>query len=176
MEEQRALLNQLMGINRDGDKPDLEILDFRDSRICKSYLAGLCMADLFLNTKMDMGECSCIHDPDMKKMYEKARENKDFGYESTLEKELIKHHTVVVRKIQSSQRRLVKEGTGEKEIVTSKEVLEATILLQEALVKVEDAGLEGNVTVALECMREVEEYVKQRAHAEVCQNHHKSSQ
>ena len=58
MDEQRALLDQLMGLNRDGDRPQDEISDFRDPRVCRNYLAGLCLSDLFSNTKMDMGECT----------------------------------------------------------------------------------------------------------------------
>jgi hypothetical protein len=42
MDSQRALLDSLMGINRNLDRQDDEIKDYRDERVCKFYLVGLC--------------------------------------------------------------------------------------------------------------------------------------
>ena len=42
MDSQRALLDTLMGINRNLDREEDEITDWRDKRVCKCFLAGLC--------------------------------------------------------------------------------------------------------------------------------------
>jgi hypothetical protein len=42
MDEQRALLDSLMGFNRNSDRLDGELTDFRDERVCKFYLLGMC--------------------------------------------------------------------------------------------------------------------------------------
>lgn len=42
MDSQRALLDSLMGINRDGNREEDEISSYRDDRVCKYFLLGLC--------------------------------------------------------------------------------------------------------------------------------------
>ena len=42
MDEQRALLDQLMGVNRNLDRAKEEIKDYRDKRVCKFFLLGVC--------------------------------------------------------------------------------------------------------------------------------------
>lgn len=42
MDSQRALLDSLMGINRNNDRDADQIHDFRDDRVCKFYLTGMC--------------------------------------------------------------------------------------------------------------------------------------
>ena len=80
MDSQRALLDTLMGINRNQDRDEDDIRDFRDKRVCRCYLIDLCphgrtllgriigelfvilsVVDLFQNTKADMGPCKLFH-------------------------------------------------------------------------------------------------------------------
>eukprot|EP01041_Mallomonas_annulata_P004362 gene4362-8679_t len=42
MDSQRALLDSLMGINRNNDREGDEISGFKDDRLCKFFLCGLC--------------------------------------------------------------------------------------------------------------------------------------
>lgn len=42
MDSQRALLDSLMGVNRNHDREADKVQDYNDSRICKNYLLGLC--------------------------------------------------------------------------------------------------------------------------------------
>jgi hypothetical protein len=46
LEEQRRLLDALMGSSRNGERAK----HFTDSDVCKYYLCGLCPHDLFMNT------------------------------------------------------------------------------------------------------------------------------
>ena len=57
MDSQRELLDSLMGINRNNDRENEEISDYRDERVCKFYLVGMCPHEMFVNTKMDCGPC-----------------------------------------------------------------------------------------------------------------------
>lgn len=42
IDSQRALLDSLMGINRNNDREEDEVTDFRDDRVCKFFLVGMC--------------------------------------------------------------------------------------------------------------------------------------
>ncbi|RHY30094.1 hypothetical protein DYB32_004629 [Aphanomyces invadans] len=163
MDAQRALLDELMGRNRDGDKPEEDISDFRDSRVCKRFLCGLCPHDLFQNTKMDMGDCEKLHLPKLKVAYEaeKAKPNpRDYGYENDLLRELERYVSDVEKKISRAQKRL-EEQEGARpptlaDIENNKEVLEITAEIADLMQKAEDAGNEGEVDLSMELMAQVE--------------------
>lgn len=148
MDAQRALLDELMGRNRDGDKPEEDITDFRHSRVCKRYLCGLCPHDLFQNTKMDLGECANLHLPKLRLQFERerlAQPDRDISYDQELERDLIKFISEVEKKIQRAQRRL-EEQDGAKapslmDFENCKEVLEITAEIQEVMLKAEEAGM-----------------------------------
>lgn len=42
MDSQRALLDSLMGINRNNDREQEQVTDYRDDRVCKFFLVGMC--------------------------------------------------------------------------------------------------------------------------------------
>jgi hypothetical protein len=42
LESQRALLDSLMGINRNNDREEDQVGNFRDERVCKFFLTGMC--------------------------------------------------------------------------------------------------------------------------------------
>ncbi|KAF1778202.1 Peptidase C2, calpain family [Phytophthora cactorum] len=74
MDAQRALLDSLMGLNRDGDRPDDDAtMDFRHPRVCKPYLCGLCPRELFQNTRLDLGTCKSLHLPTLRSAYEEQK-------------------------------------------------------------------------------------------------------
>lgn len=168
MDEQRALLDQLMGMNRDGDREETILTDFRDDRVCKHYLAGLCIHDLFQNTKMDLGECAKYHIPELKEAYDLCK--KDYRYERSLEQELLKYHRDIQRKIHQAQQRLdvqdskednnndpVSSATDSAVNMKTAELLEITAEIQEAIEQVEILGLDGEVFKALEFIQKVDE-------------------
>ncbi|KAG6623451.1 Spliceosome subunit [Phytophthora cinnamomi] len=106
MEAQRALLDSLMGVNRDGDRPDDDPqLDFRHPRVCKPFLCGLCPRELFQNTRVDAGACALLHSPSIRAAYEQQGARR-FGYERALAAELSWLLADVERKIAKAQRRL----------------------------------------------------------------------
>ena len=66
MDEQRALLDQLMGSTRDlsdTQKDRVHKIRFSDQNVCKNYLCGLCPYVAFAATKSDMVSgvlCWCL--------------------------------------------------------------------------------------------------------------------
>jgi len=73
MDSQRALLDQLMGKmrNLNEDEKALHQQSWSDSNICQHYLVDFCPNELFINTKVDRGECGKEHDDDLKREYQK---------------------------------------------------------------------------------------------------------
>ncbi|KAG5832913.1 hypothetical protein ANANG_G00296240 [Anguilla anguilla] len=76
------LLDELMGRDRNL-APDEKRCDVRwdHETVCKYYLCGFCPAELFTNTRSDLGPCEKIHDENLKKMYEKSSRFMKDGYE-----------------------------------------------------------------------------------------------
>ncbi|RLN73931.1 hypothetical protein BBJ28_00004463 [Nothophytophthora sp. Chile5] len=176
MDAQRALLDTLMGRNRDGDRPEEDISDFRHPRVCKPWLCGLCPHDLFQNTKMNLGVCESLHLPEMRAAYERhvSATGSDLGYEQQLVRELTVLVADVEKKIARGQKRLdevVMEDEEEQEgeddalldAADAKRVLELTAGIQEAMGQVKEAGNEGEVERSIELMQKIEELKRVKA-------------
>jgi hypothetical protein len=141
MDEQRALLDSLMGRNRDGDRPEEDISDFRHPRVCKPFLSGLCPHELFQNTKLNLGVCAQLHLPVLQAAFEAQA---DCAFDAELERELGRFLTDVDRKIGHAQRRL-EEQDGAKplsllDVEQSAEALQLATEIQDFLQQAEDAG------------------------------------
>nr|DBA20184.1 TPA: hypothetical protein GDO54_015900 [Pyxicephalus adspersus]DBA20185.1 TPA: hypothetical protein GDO54_015900 [Pyxicephalus adspersus] len=78
--QMRALLDQLMGTARDGDETRQRV-KFTDDRVCKSHLLDCCPHDILAGTRMDLGECTKIHDLALRADYEIASKEKDLFFE-----------------------------------------------------------------------------------------------
>lgn len=85
LDAQREYLDSLMGINRNNDRQGDAVKDFRDERVCKFFITGMCPHDLFVNTKLDEGPCPKVHSDALKNDFEAAG---DAGmYDHILERE-----------------------------------------------------------------------------------------
>jgi RNA-binding protein Luc7-like 2 len=47
-------------------------IKFTDPKVCRNFLAGICPHDVFVNTKMDLGQCPKTHSQRLKDEYEAA--------------------------------------------------------------------------------------------------------
>lgn len=157
MDAQRALLDSLMGFNRDGDRPGEDVRDFRHPRVCKPWLCGLCPRELFQNTRLDAGACQSLHVPELKEAYEKERVSRDFGYERALAAELSKLLADVEKKIARGQKRL-EEDDGEGRA----QVLQLTQEIQDAVKQAEKKTQSGQVDASLELLQQVEVLKRKR--------------
>ncbi|KAL3673959.1 hypothetical protein V7S43_001644 [Phytophthora oleae] len=152
MDAQRALLDSLMGLNRDGDRPDEATMDFRHPKVCKPYLCGLCPHDLFQNTRLDTGACKSLHLPSLRSAYEEQTPKRDFGYERALASELSKLLADVEKKIARAQRRLVEDG---EDLQDRTQILQLTQDMQDAALQAEQAK-DGGADKSLQMMEKVE--------------------
>jgi RNA-binding protein Luc7-like 2 len=168
----RKQLDELMGVNRNGDRVNLIIKSYDDERVCKYELAGLCPYKLFPNTKQDLGKCpyECCPVPEkFKKQYDedKANKNIDLGYERDLEQFLEKLVNECDDRIARAQRRLeaqqknaltnepieLKNVREEMETIT-KQVEELTVAMQLD---------EANVLIErLEALKKEKEMIEQK--------------
>ena len=87
MDEQRRLLAELLGTSSHG------ISSYRDDRVCKRFLAGLCPATLLAKAKEFhhiVGFCDLMHEESHKRDYEAESESvkETLGYSRILEREL----------------------------------------------------------------------------------------
>jgi len=76
MDATRALLDQLMGPNRNriqgDDTPETR---WDDDKTCPWHLCGFCPHGLFKNTKEDLGTCTLLHSPMLKAEFTKQPEH-----------------------------------------------------------------------------------------------------
>ncbi|KAG5188699.1 hypothetical protein JKP88DRAFT_25649, partial [Tribonema minus] len=118
MDETRALLDQLMGRERDVplDKRTNRKRHFTDDDVCKFHLVGLCPYALFNNTKSDLGEHPNGEEDndDMKEMYEARplEERERYGYERQLLRCLEELVAGVDRKVERNRERCNLENSG----------------------------------------------------------------
>eukprot|EP00747_Dinoflagellata_sp_TGD_P158967 gnl/TRDRNA2_/TRDRNA2_177860_c0_seq6.p1 gnl/TRDRNA2_/TRDRNA2_177860_c0~~gnl/TRDRNA2_/TRDRNA2_177860_c0_seq6.p1 ORF type:complete len:277 (-),score=1.95 gnl/TRDRNA2_/TRDRNA2_177860_c0_seq6:1267-2097(-) len=116
MEQQRALLDQLLGSNRNllaNQIPEAK-KKFFDADVCKYYVSGLCpFYELFKNTKSDLGPCRYpIHEDRYRDEYDaltqKARSK--YRYETDLKYVLKEMVREMDRKIKKNRQRAEEEN------------------------------------------------------------------
>eukprot|EP01104_Vermistella_antarctica_P011329 TRINITY_DN3155_c0_g1_i1.p1 TRINITY_DN3155_c0_g1~~TRINITY_DN3155_c0_g1_i1.p1 ORF type:complete len:318 (+),score=38.55 TRINITY_DN3155_c0_g1_i1:134-1087(+) len=150
--QQRALLDALMGADRDGDSSRVKA--FTDDDVCKNYLCGLCPHDLFTNTKQDLGECSGLHDPKLKMEYDEARKTKDFGYEKDFKRMLDDKVHECDNRIRRLQGRLEDEPDAAK--VSSEDEDKLADEVKRLCAEAEKMGEEGMIDESMELMAQAE--------------------
>ena len=79
VDAQRALLDSLMGMNRNHEGAD--IVDYKDDRLCRPFLHGICPIDGFINTKMACGSCDKIHSEEFKEQFQNSSDKHLFDDE-----------------------------------------------------------------------------------------------
>jgi len=152
MDEQRKILDALMGANRNGEPVDQK--SFTDEDVCKFFLVGFCPVELFINTKMDVGECKKLHQEALKDEYDEARKKKDYGYDLELERELEGIISDCDRKINNARKRLEHNQEVEKQHNAAEEDEHAPEI-ERLLKKVEELGEEGQVDESMKVMEQV---------------------
>jgi hypothetical protein len=70
----RAALNQQRAVVAELFTSALSaVTDFRDARVCRHFLAGLCTADVFFRLKLSPAACERVHDEALVAAYDAAR-------------------------------------------------------------------------------------------------------
>ncbi|XP_014668629.1 PREDICTED: putative RNA-binding protein Luc7-like 2 [Priapulus caudatus] len=151
----RAMLDELMGTARDGEsKSDVK---FTDTNVCRSFLMGCCPFDILSGTRLNLGDCSKVHDLALKADYEMASKSKDLFYDldaleqlQTFITDADKQTEVAKQKLAETQEQLSEEATGMLD-----KVHEFAESIGKTLAKAEQLGANGNVAESLKLMEEV---------------------
>ncbi|XP_016391991.1 luc7-like protein 3 [Sinocyclocheilus rhinocerous] len=163
------LLDELMGRDRNL-APDEKRCNVRwdHETVCKYYLCGFCPAELFTNTRSDLGPCEKIHDENLRKMYEKSSRFMKEGYERDFLRYLQSLLAEVERRIRRGHARLAlsqaQQNSGapgpsgkneeKSQVLTTK--------IEELVVQIEELGSEGRVEEAQGMMKLVEQLKEER--------------
>ncbi|CAL8283523.1 unnamed protein product [Merluccius merluccius] len=155
--QMRALLDQLMGTARDGDETRQRV-KFSDERVCKSHLLNCCPHDILSGTRMDLGECSKIHDLALRADYEIASKERDLFFELDAVDHLESFIADCDRRTELAKKRLAEtqEEISAEVAAKAEKVHELNEEIGKLLAKAEQLGAEGNVDEAQKVLQEVE--------------------
>ncbi|XP_051538213.1 putative RNA-binding protein Luc7-like 1 isoform X1 [Myxocyprinus asiaticus] len=155
--QMRALLDQLMGTSRDGDESRQRV-KFTDERVCKSHLLNCCPNDILSGTRMDLGECSKIHDLALRADYEIASKERDLFFELDAVDHLESFIADCDRRTELAKKRLAEtqEEISAEVAQKAEKVHELNEEIGKLLAKAEQLGAEGNVDEAQKILQEVE--------------------
>ncbi|XP_055510275.1 luc7-like protein 3 [Leucoraja erinacea] len=165
------LLDELMGRDRNL-APDEKRQNVRwdDDSVCKYFLCGFCPAELFTNTRSDLGPCEKIHDDNLRKYYEKSSRFMKVGYEKDFLRYLQNLMADVERRIRRGHARLALSQTAATTGTptggpVSKNEEKGQVLtekIEELLEQIEELGSEGKVEEAQGMMKLVEQLKDER--------------
>uniref|UniRef100_A0A4W3K4U5 LUC7-like 3 pre-mRNA splicing factor n=2 Tax=Callorhinchus milii TaxID=7868 RepID=A0A4W3K4U5_CALMI len=137
--------------------------------VCKYFLCGFCPAELFTNTRSDLGPCEKIHDDNLRKYYEKSSRFMKVGYEKDFLRYLQNLMADVERRIRRGHARLALSQNATTGATTggpvSKNEEKGQVLtekIEELLEQIEELGSEGKVEEAQGMMKLVEQLKDER--------------
>ena len=160
------LLDELMGVNRNGDRQDLIIEQFTDPRVCKYDLLGLCPYKLFPNTKFDLGPCPypcCPVPPKFIKQFEEKKAQYFDTYAHQLEKILAQIQDGCDEKIAKAQQRL--DVQHKKDLNKNNEPVELQNIkkeIEKVTKQIEELTTEGEYEEAQKLMERLESLKKEK--------------
>ncbi|KAK0140695.1 putative RNA-binding protein Luc7-like 1 [Merluccius polli] len=131
---------------------------FSDERVCKSHLLNCCPHDILSGTRMDLGECSKIHDLALRADYEIASKERDLFFELDAVDHLESFIADCDRRTELAKKRLAEtqEEISAEVAAKAEKVHELNEDIGKLLAKAEQLGAEGNVDEAQKVLQEVE--------------------
>jgi len=159
MDEQRALLDALMGANRNNDQKKKELDDYTDDRVCKFFISGYCPHDMFINTKMDCGSCPKLHSDALKAKYKSSKN--PYKYDSILERDFSNRVADIERTIKRARIKVEEEKQVDE--TAHPEMLKFRMQMRKAADDAEMYGNEGNIDKAYECIADYEAFEREKA-------------
>uniref|UniRef100_A0A3B5L6S9 LUC7-like (S. cerevisiae) n=1 Tax=Xiphophorus couchianus TaxID=32473 RepID=A0A3B5L6S9_9TELE len=163
--QMRALLDQLMGTARDDETR--QRVKFTDERVCKSHLLNCCPHDILSGTRMDLGECTKIHDLALRADYEIASKERDLFFELDAVDHLETFIADCDRRTELAKKRLAEtQEEISAEVAQAEKVHELNEEIGKLLAKAEQLGAEGNVDEAQKVLQEVEKVRTRKKDAE----------
>lgn len=165
MDPTRALLDSLMGKDRDVEESMKVKRSWTDPDVCRHFLCGFCPNELFTNTKSDLGYCDNDHDP---KLVELFREE-DQRIQIREERRFIRHLQSLLIGVDSRIRRgnerlsLQAEDDGPFAV----ELAKKTEQIRELQTEMEKLGEEGDIDKVEELMKQSEELKQEKLQLEL---------
>lgn len=101
MAEAKALLDMLMGKDRNKDASERKARKWSDSDVCENFICGFCCHDLFTNTKSDIGFCAKDHDEACQEQF-KAE---SYATQCRVERRFLRHLQDQIRSVDLRVRR-----------------------------------------------------------------------
>lgn len=167
-EQMRAMLDGLMGTARDGSDSQKQHLHFTDPRVCRAFLLDCCPHDIFASTKLELGDCSKVHDPALRADYLNANKVEDYMYEISALERLQTFVNEADRKTENLKRSLAKtqENLTAEETSKLNRVHDLTELLGKKLAQIDKAEQDGDLEAKEKLSDEAEKIKKERVRAE----------
>ncbi|CAH2306834.1 RNA-binding Luc7-like 1 isoform X1 [Pelobates cultripes] len=165
--QMRALLDQLMGTARDGDETRQRV-KYTDDRVCKSHLLDCCPHDILAGTRMDLGECTKIHDLALRADYEIASKERELFFELDAMDHLESFIAECDRRTELAKKRLAEtqEEISAEVAAKAEKVHELNEEIGKLLAKAEQLGAEGNVDESQRILMEMEKVKARKREAE----------
>ena len=103
--DNKALLDQLMGTDRNA--PTFQGLreQWKDPSMCKAHIVDFCPSELFYNTKMFLGNCNKTHSDVVKQQYDESRDPEKVAWTRKQEFELLSHLERIIDSVEQRIRR-----------------------------------------------------------------------
>ncbi|XP_028331646.1 putative RNA-binding protein Luc7-like 1 isoform X2 [Gouania willdenowi] len=141
---------------------------FTDDRVCKSHLLNCCPHDILSGTRMDLGDCSKIHDLALRADYEIASKERDLFFELDAVDHLESFIADCDRRTELAKKRLAEtqEEISAEVAAKAEKVHELNEEIGKLLAKAEQLGAEGNVDEAQKVLQEVEKVRTRKKDAE----------
>ncbi|KAL3318014.1 putative RNA-binding protein Luc7-like 1 [Cichlidogyrus casuarinus] len=158
-DQMRAMLDELMGTNRDGLDNNTREISFDDPQVCKSYLLDCCPHEILSGTRMDLGECHYIHDPALKADFRRESEKRDFYFELEALSHLESFISDCDKKVELAKNKLseTQEELTDEALAKSNHISHLGEKIGTKLAKADELAGKGEVDQSLGLMKEVEE-------------------
>eukprot|EP00927_Polykrikos_kofoidii_P068422 TRINITY_DN63798_c0_g1_i1.p1 TRINITY_DN63798_c0_g1~~TRINITY_DN63798_c0_g1_i1.p1 ORF type:complete len:349 (+),score=68.93 TRINITY_DN63798_c0_g1_i1:74-1048(+) len=165
MEDARALLDSLMGRDRNLAPDAQRVPKFTDEDVCRNYLLGLCPNTLFTNTKYDLGTCPKAHNEHLKEQFES---NKRYEYykrkwRAALRSDLSRLLEGVDRRIVQNRLKIARGVVVNQEIEEDqkKQVEQLKEEMASVMLKAEEIAEEGQLEESQALMKKSDDLKKQ---------------
>jgi len=164
-DQMRAMLDQLMGSSRNGESNTVQ---YSDNKVCRAFLLSCCPYTILADTRLELGDCSKLHQLSLRPDYEAAQVKEDHFYDVEACTQLAAFIGEWDRKIEGFKRKLCSNQEALSEEVTGK-VTKVQELAEKIGMKLEEAekmGTEGMVEESMQIMEEVETLQAEKTQAE----------
>ncbi|XP_049615106.1 putative RNA-binding protein Luc7-like 1 isoform X2 [Syngnathus scovelli] len=141
---------------------------YSDERVCKSHLLDCCPHDILSGTRMDLGECTKIHDLALRADYEIASKERELFFELDAVDHLESFIADCDRRTELAKKRLAEtqEEISAEVAAKAEKVHELNEEIGKLLAKAEQLGAEGNVEESQKVLQEVEKVRSRKKDAE----------